>query len=186
MNIRIKPLTKDLKEDYLRFFDTMIFDENPDWSSCYCIDYHFTGDVATCTRASNRAGVSKLIEEDKMTGYLVYKDEKPIGWCNANDRMNYQRLLKDYDFVDKPEDKACSIVCFLIHPDYRRKGIARAILERILQDYSEKGYDYIESYPRKEESASASSFKGPMSLYERYDFKLHKEYDSYYVMRKKL
>lgn len=186
MNIIIKPLTKELKDDYLFFFDNMIFKENPDWSSCYCYDYHFTGEPSTCTRASNRAAVIDLINENKFTGYLVYTDEKPIGWCNTNDRSNYQRLLKDYDYVDNPDDKVCSIVCFLIHPDYRRQGIAQKILENIIQDYSKTDYDFIEAYPRKEESSSSSSFKGPRELYERNGFKLNKEDAGHYVMRKKL
>lgn len=46
-----------------------------------------------------------------MTGYLVFENDKPIGWCNANNRLNYQRLLKDYDYIDNPDDKVCSIVC---------------------------------------------------------------------------
>lgn len=35
-----------------------------------------------------------------MTGYLVFENDKPIGWCNANNRLNYQRLLKDYDYIE--------------------------------------------------------------------------------------
>lgn len=186
MNIEIRPLTQDLKDDYLFFFDNLIFKENPDWSSCYCYDHHCLEDIATCTRESNRSSVINLIEEDKMTGYLVFENDKPIGWCNANDRLNYQRLLRDYDFIDNADDKVCSIVCFLIHPDYRRQGIAQKILEKIILDYSNKGYDYIEAYPRKGASPGASSFKGPLELYERYDFKINKEHDGYSVMRKKL
>lgn len=33
MNIETKPLTRDLKDDYLFFFDNMIFKENPEWSN---------------------------------------------------------------------------------------------------------------------------------------------------------
>jgi ribosomal protein S18 acetylase RimI-like enzyme len=75
---------------------------------------------------------------------------------------------------------------FLIHTEYRRKGIAQKILEKIILDYSNTEYDYIEAYPRKEESSSESSFKEPLELYKRPDFKIYNEYDSYYVMRKKL
>lgn len=186
MDIDIKPLTKDLKDDYLFFFDNMIFEENPDWSICYCYDYHFLGDIATCTRESNRSAVADLIHENKQTGYLVYKDDKPIGWCNANNRSNYQRLLRDYDLVDNPDDKVCSVVCFLIHPDFRGQGIARRILERIIEDYSHTDYDYIEAYPKKAERSCAGNFKGPLGLYKRYNFEINKEYDDYYVVRKKL
>lgn len=186
MNINIKPLTKDLKDDYLFFFDHILFDENPDRAKCYCYDYHFLGDVETCTREESRAAVSNLINESKLTGYLVFDQDKPIGWCNANNRSNYQRLLRDYDYVDNANDKVCSIVCFLIHPDYRRQGIAQKILERVVVDYSNTDYDYLEAYPKKEAASCEGNFKGPLSLYKRFDFQINKEYDTYYVMRRKL
>lgn len=184
MGLEIKPLNKGLREDYLFFFDTILFEENPDRYKCYCYDYHFTGDVEACTREQSRSSVIELINEDKLTGYLVFDNEKPVGWCNANDRYNYQRLLKDYDYVDNPEDKVCSIVCFLIHPNYRRQGIAQQLLERIIADYSEKDFDYFEAYPRKHELSCEGNFKGPLELYKKFDFKIHKEYPDYFVVRR--
>jgi ribosomal protein S18 acetylase RimI-like enzyme len=121
-----------------------------------------------------------------LTGYLVFDNDNPIGWCNANKRINLQRLIKDYDLIDNPDDKVCSVVCFLIHPDYRRQGIAQKILEKVIEDYSDKGYDYIEAYPKKGKLSCESNFKGPLDLYKRFDFEIFKEYDSYYVMRKKV
>jgi ribosomal protein S18 acetylase RimI-like enzyme len=125
------------------------------------------------------------IHENELQGYLVFENNNPVGWCNVNNRLNYQRLLRDFDLIDSPDDKVCSVVCFLIHPDYRRQGISQKILEKIIADYSKRGYDYIESYPSKGESSS-SNFKGPMALYKRNDFKIQKEYDGYYVMRREL
>ena len=185
MNIEIKPLTKDLQDDYLFLFDNMVHKENPDWSTCYCNDYHFLGDVETCTRDISRPLIINRINEGELQGYLVFKNETAIGWCNANNRLNYQRLLRDYELIDNLGDKVCSVVCFLIHPDYRRQGLSQKILERIIADYSTMDYDYIESYPRKGES-NESNFKGPIELYNRNDFKVHKENDEYYVMRRKL
>ena len=184
MNIEIKRLTKDRKDDYLFFFDRIIFDENPDRSKCYCYDYHFLGDVDTCTREQSRSAVINLIEQNKLRGYLVFDNDQPIGWCNVNDRSNYQRLLRDYDYVDNPDDKVCSIVCFLIHPDYRRQGIAQRILEKIITDYSNTDYDYFEAYPKKEASSCEGNFQGPLALYQRNGFKINKEDGNYYVVRK--
>ena len=186
MNFEIKPLTKDLKDAYLFFFDNIVFEENPDRAKCYCYDYHFLGDVETCTREMSRSAVSDLIDENKLRGYLVFDEDKPIGWCNVNHRGNYQRFLRDYDVIGNPDDKVCSIVCFLIHVDYRRQGIARKILENIIKDYSNNNYDYIEAYPRKGDLSSEGSFKGPLELYKSYDFEIEKEYDYYYTVRKKL
>ena len=186
MDFEIKPLTKDLKEDYLFFFDTIAFEDNPDRSQCYCYDYHFTGDVETCTREDSRSAVIDLIDEKGLTGYLVFDKDKPVGWCNSNNRNNYQRLLKDYDYIDNPKDKVCSIVCFLIHPDYRRKGIAQKILEKIIEDYSSLDYDYFEAYPKKAESSCEGNFKGPLELYLKFGFEVHREYSDYYSVRKKI
>ncbi len=186
VEVEIRALTKDLREDYLSFFDNMVFEDNPDRLKCYCYDYHFTGDVEACTREMSRSSVINLINESKLTGYLAFENDQPIGWCNANNRSNYQRLLKDYDYVDNPDDKVCSIVCFLIHPEYRRRGIAQKLLKRVIEDYSDTDYDYFEAYPKKAESSCEGNFKGPIELYKRFGFKIHKEYDTYYVMRKRI
>ena len=186
MAFEIKPLDKSIKADYLAFFDRMVFDENPDRHKCYCYDYHFLGDVDTCTREQSRSAVSELIEEGQLTGYLVFDGDLAVGWCNVNNRNNYQRLLRDYDYVDNPVDRVCSIVCFLMHPDYRRKGIAKQILSKIIEDNSNKDIDFIEAYPRKEASSCEGNFKGPLSLYEKFDFKVHREDEHTYVVRRAL
>jgi len=184
MKITIEPLTPDLLKDYLFFFDNITFAENPDWSICYCFSYHFVGTKEQWNREENRSSAIKYINENKMTGYLAYYNNKPVGWCNANNRLNYQRLLKYYDLIDNPEDKVCSIVCFLIHPDFRRKGIAQKILEQICIDYSLQNYDYIEAYPGKGELFSEGHYKGTLELYKKFDFKIEKEHDDYFVVRK--
>ena len=186
MDIVVRKLTMDLKDAYLYFFDNMVFDENPDRLKCYCYDFHFLGDVESCTRAQSRSAVMELISTDNLKGYLAFKNEKVIGWCNANDRSNYQRLIRDYDFVDNQDDKVCSIVCFLIHPEYRRQGIAQSLLEKIITDSTNKSFDYFEAYPKKSELSCEGNFKGPLELYKRFDFNIHREYNNGYVMRKEI
>jgi ribosomal protein S18 acetylase RimI-like enzyme len=186
MDISIKPLSADLTADYLYFFDNIAFSENPAWSACYCYSFHFTGTNEEWNRDNNRSTVIRLIDEKKMTGYLAYSGGRPVGWCNANNRLNYQRLLKYYDLIDNPLDKVCSIVCFLISPDYRRKGVALKLLGQIYNDYSIGDYDYLEAYPGKGTLSCERHYKGPLSLYEKFDFQIEKEHDDYYVVRKKL
>ena len=183
MDISIKPLSADLLNDYLFFFDNDVHTENPDWSKCYCYSFHFIGDEDQTNKEDNRSSVIQLITENKLHGYLAYYDNKPIGWCNANNRLNYEKLLKYYDLIDNPTDKVCSIVCFLISPDFRKKGIAQKILEQIIHDYSSLDYDYLEAYPGKGNLSCEKNFKGPLGLYEKYNFKITKEYADYYVVR---
>jgi GNAT superfamily N-acetyltransferase len=186
MDISIKSLSPDLLNDFLFFFDNMIFTEHPDWSICYCFSFHFTGTKEQWNKEENRASAIKFINEGKMTGYLAFSKGNPVGWCNANNRLNYQRLMKYYDLVDNPDDTVCSVVCFLIHPDYRRRGVAQKILERICNDYRALNYDYIEAYPGKGALTSEGHYNGPLPLYERLDFTVWREYEEYYVVRKRL
>ena len=186
MDISIKALSADLLKDFLFFFDNMVFIENPDWSGCYCFSFHFIGTNDQWNRDENRSSVIKFIKENKMNGYLAFHDNKPVGWCNANNRLNYQRLLKYYDLIDNQDDKVCSIVCFVISPDLRRKGIAQKILEQVIIDYSSMDYDYLEAYPGKGNLSCEKHYKGPLDLYKKYNFKIIKEYPDYYVVRKYL
>lgn len=184
MNLTIKPLTPELLTVYLEFFDNMAFTEHPHWSICYCYSYHFTGSGEQWTKVNNRAGAIRCIKERKMHGYMAFDNEKPVGWCNVNNRGNYERLMKYYDLVYNPADKACSIVCFLVSPDYRRKGIAQKLLERVCQDAGMQDYDYVEAYPDKGELSCEGLYTGPLKMYQKSGFNIIKEHDNYYVVRK--
>lgn len=186
MEFTIKRLCPELLEDYLFFFDNIVFSEHPDWSKCYCYSFHFTGRDEEWNREDNRAAVSKLIRKNKMRGYLVYSNSTPIGWCNVNNRQNYQRLMSIYKLDDNSKEKIASIVCFLIHPNFRRKGIAKLLLEEIVQDYTMAEYDYLEAYPGKDKLSCEKNYKGHLSLYENNNFEIVNERAAYYIVRKKL
>lgn len=184
--ITIKPLASELVNDYLYFFDNMKFTEYPDWKKCYCYSFHFTGPDELWEKERNREAVIRLIREGKMKGYLAYSGKTVVGWCNANDRDQYQRLSEIYTLDKNIEGKICSIVCFLIQPEFRRKGITKMLLQQVIKDYSIKNYHSIEAYPQKGDSSCEKNYKGPLSLYERYNFDIKNEFEHYLVVQKEL
>ncbi len=187
MDIIIRPLTSDLMEDFLHFFDNVGFVNNPDWAGCYCQFYHIEGSRkkwAKRTKEQNRNSSKALITSGKMKGFFAYLDEKPVGWCNANSKENYSYVL----FKDEAdgEKKIAGIVCFLIDPSYRKKGVARLLLKEVCEYYKSKKYDYVESYPVKNDKSDAHNYHGPYSLFLSEGFSVFKELKGIYVMRKKL
>jgi GNAT superfamily N-acetyltransferase len=184
--IHIRPLTPDRLEDFFTFFETVEFKEHPDWSVCYCYSFHFTGPAEQWNKENNRAAVERLVGENRMKGYLAYYQGKPIGWCNANNRLNYRRLTEMYDLVDPGHPKTCAIVCFLVHQDYRRMGITQLLLDRITGDYSALGYEHMEAYPRTGKVNCEELYVGPLELYLKNGFSIVREFEDYSVVRKSL
>jgi GNAT superfamily N-acetyltransferase len=185
----VKPLSSDILDDWLHFFEEIGFADNPDWSGCYCRFYHFSGTIKEWekqTKEENRKASTDLILSGEMHGFLAYLDNKPVGWCNINSRENFAKTLYKDDSPDSKEKKIAGIVCFLIAHTNRRQGVARELLKHAISYYEDKDYDIIESYPRTGELSDAHSYRGPISLYESEGFIIHKELENLCIMRKKL
>src|SRR2546426_9931022 len=69
----VKELTPSLRDDFLHFFDTVAFADNPDWSDCYCSAYHFANNKG---KAESRREASSLIEDDRMHGIPRIRQRK--------------------------------------------------------------------------------------------------------------
>lgn len=189
MDIIIKPLSPDLLDDFVYYFDNIAFSDNPDWATCYCHFYHFPGtnkQFFKRTKEENRNASKNLIIAGKMNGLIAFLDDKPVGWCNVNLKENYARIPYKEETSDSDKNIA-SIICFIIAPPYRKQGVARKLLKYACSLSKDKGYDLIEAYPRRgKELSDAHSYRGPFLLYKSEGFFTYKEFEDYYVMRKNL
>ncbi|MFW9825875.1 MAG: GNAT family N-acetyltransferase [Candidatus Thorarchaeota archaeon] len=189
MELLIKPLSPEILDDWVYFFEEIGFADNPAWSGCFCRFYHFPGSIQeweTQSKDDNKKASIDLIRRGKMHGFLAYSDKKPVGWCNVNSRENYAKELYEDDSPDSINKKIAGIVCFLIAHTERRQGISRNLLKHTIAYYKKMEYDIIESYPRTGNLSDAHSYRGPVSLYESEGFTIHKEFENFLIMRKEL
>ena len=207
MEIDIKTLTPDLMEAYLDFFDHRAFSDGSPYFPCYCAAFSmraaeienmrerakaYGGGTGGWQRAQ-RETAARMVREGKIRGYPAFADSLAVGWCNANDRMNYRRVgAFDLDQVppDRPPDceragQVKSVVCFEICPEYRGKGIAARLLQRVCADAGAEGFEYVEAYPM-DGAPPALAFTGPAALYEKMGFTAVSRTGDTVVMRKKL
>ena len=208
--IRIRRLAPDLLEDYLDFFDHRAFSDGSPFYPCYCSAFNMSreriqdeffrqaeinGGGNEGWRKALHDSAAHMVKNGEIQGYLAYDNNMAVGWCNANDRLNYYRTGEfDLDAVppDEPRDdsqhkgEVKSVVCFEIAPDYRGKGIATMLLDRVCQDALEEGYAFAEAYPVKEEGLRGLAFTGPRRLYEKAGFMITAQTGSTLVMRKRL
>ncbi|TMI17301.1 GNAT family N-acetyltransferase [Candidatus Bathyarchaeota archaeon] len=181
-DLLVKELTPALRDDFFLLFDHIAFADNPDWSDCYCYPYHFSDRG----KAENRRAASNQIEESRIQGFLAYRDGTPVGWCNAADRNNYPGLHRLMRSGPDSLERVGSVVCFVIAPSHRSKGVASCLLKAAYGRFSKEGLEYAEAYPVKKPTSAADNFPGPLSMYLRNGFTLHRDAGWYVVVRKLL
>ena len=187
MEIIVKPLSIDLLDDFLYYFDNIGFTDNPEWSVCYCYFHHCPGGIKEfnkLTKEETRKSSIGLIESGKLNGFLAYINKKPAGWCKADLKENFVSLPFTEENLSPEEGKIASVACFLIAPSYRRKGIARKLLSYAISYFKDQNFHIIEAYPKKGQHSDAHSYHGPLSLYESEGFTLYKEVKDFDIVRK--
>ena len=189
MGIEVLPLEKERLADYLEFFDRVAFTDNPDWAGCYCLFYHVPAEEwEKRSGAQNREGAAYLIRDGGLSGFLAYEDGKPVGWCNANRKGRYVLLSGDRKLWEPQEDggRTLSVVCFVVAPEHRRRGVARGLLSAACAWARAQGLDRAEAYPRKEARTAAQHCHGPLQLYLGQGFTVHRELPDCWIVRKPL
>ena len=197
MNLIIKPLTPELTDNYLDFFDNRAFSDNNPMGPCYCnaaimsseeLDKMISEFGDDCKETLRRYAVRQLAEE-KIFGYLAFDGDVPVGWCNAGDIKRYpvSRHQAIPDFArDNASDNTFSIICFAIAPECRGKGVASALLERVISDAISQGFKAVEGYVNTKYAGKYWDHTGPARLYEKFGFVEAAKQDVKVVMRKEL
>lgn len=168
MQLSIQPLTPALAQTFCDYLTNLDFANTPHWASCFCRFYHTECSMEEWMARSlevNRAEALQEIEAGRMRGYLAFDGETCVGWCNANDISQFLRLREDAAAYCTGKRVACTI-CFVIHPSYRGKGIARQLLAQAVSDYRAAGYDAMIALPIEVEGAGQRRYRGTLHLFQ--------------------
>ncbi len=83
-------------------------------------------------------------------------------------------------------ERVGSIVCFVVAATHRNQGVATLLLDAACKKFSEEGLEWAEAYPVKAPRSAAYNFPGPLSMYFKAGFSIHRDADWYAVVRKRL
>lgn len=190
--IVIRPLSPELCEDWLQYFDGVAFKDHEEWAFCYCLEGHLTPKEQEewTDQKERREKAIELIYAGKLQGYLAYLDGEVVGWCNVNDRENYRYLTSMFQSIGYQDKKTentrvKAIFCFLISPEYRGRGVAQDLLNRVCEDAAGDGYDCVEVYPFTDR-ALEFQYHGTIQMYEQNGFNEAADLKYVKVMRKQL
>ncbi|MFS8085596.1 MAG: GNAT family N-acetyltransferase, partial [Acidobacteriota bacterium] len=176
------------------------FADNPGWAKCYCQFYHTPKAVDWPARTGddNRAAMAGRIAAAEMEGFLAYaggsdaEGGEVVGWLNAQPA---NKLIHCFDRMnlppspgELPDFKIARIVCFVVHPQWRRRGVARKLLDAACASLARRGIAMIEAYPFKAgaSEAPADHYHGPLPLFIETGFGIVREELTMTVVRKAL
>ena len=196
MQVSVRQLRPELLADFLHFFDKEAFSDFPDWSGCYCGFYETAGsswDAGPDDGPIHRKEKADRIKTGESTGLLAYVDGKVVGWCNAQPRSSFANMRRYSVVIDDASESVGSIMCFLIAPGYRGKGVCTSLLNSACDVFRSEGLSVAEGYPttspRKGTSETPwaeANYKGPLSVYLKNGFAIHKQLERFAIVRRKL
>jgi GNAT superfamily N-acetyltransferase len=163
--ISVHALTPERQQDWLRFFDHDAFADHPDWAFCYCYCLHADTRIKKWTEHTaeeNRRAVIPLIEQRRLQGLLAYAQGQVIGWCQAAAGKNIPAL---HDEPGATDEGVGNIVCFVVAAPWRRKGVARLLLQAACELLKSQGMSHVQAYPVREAASAGAMHYGPLKLY---------------------
>jgi ribosomal protein S18 acetylase RimI-like enzyme len=178
--ISVEPVTGERIDDWLGFFDHDGFAGNPVDAVCYCTGPHIPGSGMRPWR-QNRADMLELLRTGRAFGYLAYAGGQVAGWVNASMRSECARyrLGSDSDLA------VIAVTCFVIAPPFRRHGVARALLRRVLADAGERGAGRVEAYPsNRPDPSDAANYRGHPELFLSHGFQVAERREHDTVLRR--
>jgi GNAT superfamily N-acetyltransferase len=123
---------------------------------------------------SRPAALRSHLEEDPPAGLLAYVDGEVAGWCGFGPRERLPRLVRSKTIPKVDDLPVWSILCFLVRVGYRRRGVAAALLDGVVDLARRSGAPGVEAYPIDPEGGRVDvgfGYVGVTPMFERAGFR---------------
>lgn len=173
MPIEVVPATADRAGDVVAMLGS---------SACWCTYYRLSagdygrvssGELEEAVHERRRLMYERLHGET-APGMLAYLDGTAVGWCGIGPRAEFTRLQRSRTIPSVDDKPVWSIVCFLVGPGLRRRGVATALLAGAIRYARSRGAPALEAYPVDTDGRridTASAYVGTTAMFERAGFR---------------
>ncbi len=172
-----------------------LFERND--SPCFCRWWHFEGEKnAWEDRCANAPGESRRElsghlagRSDEARGLVALAEGRVVGWmklapAHVMKKLYAQRLYRGLSCFDGERSGVFTIGCFLVDEPWRRRGVARALVEAAIEIAPGWGACAIEAFPRRGDALSPHEmWTGPADVLVEAGFREVYEFKPYPVLR---
>ncbi|MBK9259315.1 MAG: GNAT family N-acetyltransferase [Polyangiaceae bacterium] len=169
-------------------------------SPCFCRFWHFTGtnnewlDVCANAPRENADVFARALAErsDEARGIVALHEGRVVGWLKVAPasvmRKAYERrFYKQLPVLKGDREGVFLIGCALVHPAYRKRGVAKALVGGAVELAPSLGASVLEALPcRPNEPAvmDEALWTGPMGAFMAHGFVEVGGFEMYPVLRK--
>jgi GNAT superfamily N-acetyltransferase len=171
---------------------------------CYCRFWHFAGTsrewLSRCFQepGENERQMRALVASGsvEMRGVVAWPVAAPavvppelIGWlklapADAVPKLYDQRLYKGLPVLAGDRSQTYTVACLLVREDFRRRGVARALLAGAIEAARAWGARRLEAFPRSDADVPGSALMtGPTRLFLDAGFEVVHDFQPYPVLR---
>ncbi|HKE42658.1 MAG TPA: GNAT family N-acetyltransferase [Casimicrobiaceae bacterium] len=188
--LNVEPLTIERFPDLVELFS------RPGLSvarNCFCMFYRRSGKhdrpPGMTYSEANRRAFKALVARGVVPGLLGYENDRPVGWISLGPREDYARLARSQVMRPVDDKPVWSIICFVVDPRARRRGVAAAMLEAAIAWARKQQVTLLEAYPcdKPGRAHDDSMWFGAKRMFDREGFvEVARRKPTRPVMRKKL
>lgn len=101
----------------------------------------------TSEPGARRTALRAQLDDEPPAGMLAYVDGTVAGWCGFGPRPRLPRLERSRTIPKVDDEPVWSVLCFLVLPGFRRRGVAAALLDGLIEYARRSGAPGLEAYP---------------------------------------
>ncbi len=123
---------------------------------------------------ARREALLTQLDEDPPAGMLAYVDGEVAGWCGFAPRPRLPRLERSRTIPKIDDLPVWSILCFNIRVGFRRRGVAAALLDGLIDYARRSGAPGLEAYPIDPEGGRVNAnfgYVGVTPMFEKAGFR---------------
>jgi GNAT superfamily N-acetyltransferase len=146
-----------------------------DGAPCCCQYWRMTSaDYSRSSLEARREALRSQLAESLPAGMLAYLNGEPVGWCGFGPRERVGRLVRSRTIPVVDDVPVWSVYCFTVRVGFRRRGVARALLDGLISFARERGAPALEAYPVDTGGArihGTAAYVGTVGMFERAGFR---------------
>jgi GNAT superfamily N-acetyltransferase len=151
-------------------FASFMVPRKPGGGGCVCVVYR----NSSLDGPGRIAYMRGLCESEPGPGVLAYVDGEVAGWCSVAPKSTHRALVNSRTIPHVDDAAAWSVVCFVVRPGFRRRGLMHDLLDGAVEHASGMGATVLEGYPVDPEGGrvdQTSGYVGTVRLFEAHGFK---------------